>query len=496
MTPPHLNRAFASVVLCLAVAFIGLVLVRLLGTMAIHFEAPAQLALEKPAITTVLLLKRGVNIYSEQAINGPPYNLNMYTPAYHLLVSWLPEWPGHPYRMGRVVSAFFMIMAAATLVWRARSLSTIAVSGVLAAFFLSVVPVGTNTLFARQDPMGLFFSAASVCILAHPDRTRGRLFLAAAFAIIGMTAKQSFISAPLASLLFLVWTDRKSLPLYLGMLIVLGLGFVIAAHVTWGEGFWWSTLIVPSSSFRFANYRIIGATMAAQPSYVFFGAVALGALFTRIRWRASPFPLYFVVTLLWLLTFLPKEGAGTNYFFEPTLSGLLFLRQTIEELPDTGWARWIPGALMVGLAVAFAWDTFVIPPRAFAFSSRTSNETDAQYIVQLRAELAEVERRTGRPPAETVLVFPSLRNETISLGKVAVLSDPYLYSLLWRDGRLDRERLTQDIRNARVDVVVLPRGQRFGEGETAYFGPAFFRELEQRYRRALSGMHDYYVPGS
>ena len=82
---------------------------------------PVDLLNESPVLSPALLLNRGVNIYSQETYDAPPFNLNHYTPLYFAVVSSIPAFSNSPFTTGRAVSLFFMICALSLLVLPFRS---------------------------------------------------------------------------------------------------------------------------------------------------------------------------------------------------------------------------------------------------------------------------------------------------------------------------------------------------------------------------------------
>jgi hypothetical protein len=199
----------------------------------LHLGASFDLALERPGANTILLLRQGVPIYSPDTYDAPPFNLTIYTPAYHYLVAWLPA-GSSPFTTGRVVATVFMLLAAATLLLAASGLpGRIAALGA-AGFFLCVPVVTAYVMVARQDPMALFLSALAVGLVARSTR-RSVIVAAALVAALAILTKQSYVAAAVACTVYLWWRDRRA-----GLTFLATLGGVASgrcgAHLAWGAG--------------------------------------------------------------------------------------------------------------------------------------------------------------------------------------------------------------------------------------------------------------------
>jgi hypothetical protein len=492
-----LLRGLAIVAGCL---FVAVSLYRALRVGWLHFHSAGPLALENPVIAGIMLLKRGFNLYSPTVNRDVPFYIQMYPPAYYYLVAALPEWPGEPYRVGRLVSGSFMVAAAATLFAAARRRHHIPPVLVLIAFFLSVYAVATNTLLARQDPMALFFAAGSIAALLLGGRRRWAVSLSASMAVIALAAKQSYVAAPLAAVVYLAFTDRATLKLYASVFLALGLAFAAWAQLAWGSGFWWSTVGTLAADFRPEFYSWHTRRMLSQATYIVFAALVV-AVFVRglfdsgrrsMRAWFGDLPLVYLTMagVVWAVT-LPKDGASLNYFFEPTLAGLLFCQDRLSRMETRRLHYgWFP-ALSIAFCLALVADIARQPvPPAF-----TSPSTDLRHRQDLEVMLAELrslpatERRVRR---NAVFVHPTLRNNLPNAGSIPILSDDYLYSILMRDGRLDPGIFVDATIRQRFDVVVLPleRPARDLPG----LGDEFFEALGAHYAEALESSHRYLVP--
>jgi hypothetical protein len=496
----HWGWLLRALALAAGVLFVVFSVYRALRVGWLHFHGSGPLALENPVIAAVMLLKRGFNLYSPSLNGDVPFYIQMYPPAYYYLVAALPEWPGAPYRVARLVSGFFMVAAASTLFAAARRREHIPIAVVLLAFFLSVYPVANNTLLARQDPMALFFAAASVAALLLRGRLPGAVMLSATLAVIALASKQSYIAAPLAAIVYLAFTDRRALRVYASVLLALGTTFLIGAHLAWGGGFWWSTVGTLAADFRPEFYSWHTRRMASQATYLVFAALVL-VLFVRglldsdrrsIRAWFGDLPLvYLIMASVVLVVSLPKDGASLNYFFEPTLAGLLFCQDRLSRMTARRLHyRWAPAiALAFLLALASDLVRTPVPPAFTRPATETRNRQDLEALVADLASLPGVER--GALP-DAIFVHPTLRNPLPNLGIIPILSDDYLYSILMRDGRLDSGIFVTAVMNRRFDIVVLPSEPP--TRDIPGMGEEFYEALEMAYVEVLHGSHRYLVP--
>jgi hypothetical protein len=490
------SRAWSGVAASTTVAgLVALAALRLTEVSTWHLSAPFDLALERPGANTILLLQQGVPIYSPATYDAPPFNLTIYTPAYHYLVAVLPAGES-PFTTGRVVSTAFMLLAAATLFLAASGMAgRIAALGA-AGFFLCLPAVTSYVMVARQDPMALFLSALAVGLVAR-STARPIVLAAALAAVLAILTKQSYVAAAATCVAYLLWRDRKAGWTFLATLLAGGCVAAAGAQWAWGSGFWWSVVVGPSQRFDWNQYSLWGILLA-QRSYaaltlVLLGVGLPGALAVRRGGRpSSPFSLYLPASVAVLLLTMGKQGSWLNYFLEPTLAGLGYLVTRLDRLgPASLRGGRLGVACLLGFAL-FVADFVTVPVSQYAFSTPERNAARGAFFRSLDTELSRLPGRTER-----LLFSPALfANPSLSLGRPLFLNDSYLYTLLWADAKLTIEPLLAAIRRRHFDVVLLPPDEDLDRPRFAFPGgtPAFYRAVAERYRLAATGSYQYWVP--
>jgi hypothetical protein len=487
-----MTRLVAGWYLLLGMLSAALVAAHLIPAVTAQLAAVHDLTMESPTVNTILLLRAGVNVYSPASYDGPPFNVLIYPPAYHYLVAWLPISASSPYAGPRLVSATFMFLAGGLLLIVAPRRSAIPAAVLAVLVFFSVPAVVSNTAFARQDPMALFFAGLAV-VLVSRSRSPIGLLGAGASAAIAVLTKQTYLSAALACAVYLLWWRRQDGLGFLGVLLALGAAFATLAQLAWGEGFWWSVLVAPRNGSDWAVSAELWRSLLSQWSVtIFLGVLAMvwgQEVIQALRRRAgelSVFAYYAPLTFLVLALTVWKVGAGANYFFEPIWAGLAYLVHRASSLRSTAYAR--PVALVAaGIAVGLLiHDAYRLPARAYSFTSPEANVAQAEALARLRGELASVSHGDARILFDLALV----RNPALSLGTRLFVNDARLYDVLWREGKLERASLVAAIRGHFFDVIVVPDAivlDRPG-------GEPYRRAVAQHYRRAKAGMFNYFVP--
>lgn len=402
-------------------------------------------------------MKQGSNPYAEEWYAETPYWITMYTPLYPWLSSVLPMKDDNPFWTGRILTTIAVALAAALTLIAARGRVLIAALG--AGAFLLVPPTTAGLAILRPDGLAVCLSALAVVALAGQVP---RYRLAAVFTVVALLSKQSALGGPLACFAYLALRDRRLCARYVGWSLAIGGVGMIGLWATYGDGFWFSTLIAPRNPV--ATYLIWTrvSEMLQQPVFVatLVGASLLFVRSTRgigsVSLRSSPFPTYAICSTLWIIAICGKLGSDAAYFVEPALAASLLLCDSAARALRRHQGRaWIaPVFALIAGAALFQ----VLAVTTMAHARTTPPETASRLDGLETARRALVGQMVGkssfgRRPQVFNLYHPSL---SYPLPLDVCVSDPLLYLILWSNGSLPTDSVCRQIEAQAFDYVILP----------------------------------------
>jgi hypothetical protein len=450
------TRTSAALVWTIACALLTVSLARLVPVCRAQLAAPFDLISEGPHMCTVQAIERGENIYDRRSFLDLPFFMTPYTPLYHALVAALPQRAGNPFFTGRVVAAFFMLLAAASVLAVAPPGHRAVAIGAIAVFFL-IRPVTGNTAYLRSDAMALCASAWAVVLAARIRSRRGALATGVLCAV-AVAAKQSFLAAGVAcAITLLVRAPRRLGAFVLGGAAV-GAALAAAATAAWGRDFWLAVTIPATDYPRdFESFFFHWHLMFVQPIFVLLVATALvvtvTGVATRRRALALPFLAYALVAWAvqtWVLT---GVGAENHNLIEPVLATVLWL---VVAEGARGEPLRLDAARALVVAALAACVTLELRGADPASYSHTTPAKTARYVAA-RTAVNDALRARGLEHGRML----NLKNSQVVhdyVGTFAV-NDLWMYvTVLWNSRPETVERLLDAIGREEFDAVFVAPG--------------------------------------
>jgi hypothetical protein len=431
-----------------------------------------------------------------------PYITSNYAPLPFLLAMALTPLLGATYAAGRIwtllaIAAITVMIVAwvwrETKHWLPAAAAALAFAG--APYIYHWAPLFRVDLVGLALTVGGLYAvyrgapphAAGVVRANSVERAKGRkrwlFWLAAVLFVAGIYAKQSFIFAPAAALVYVFFfVDRRQAITMAVVMGLLGGGLFLAINALTGGSFWQSMVVANVNSFLWPEFW--------QQQGDFFGTFAILGLLAvwyvvdkfvlnrsvPVRDKVSLLDLYLPAALL-SLALAGKVGAWENYFLEALAalalcSGLGLARLAHSQEP----AFRIAAPLLVIGQVALMWHT----PRVAS-----------QYLALTRQsyeEMAPVLAHTPDP------IFSEDMGLLVTYDRVLDYHS-FEYSQLARVGRWDQAWELDQLRNRRRSMVILERGTRLDVDHYRRFTREFLSELDRNYRHTRTvGKYEVYEP--
>ena len=427
-----------------------------------HIVHPVDLLNESTFLNTVLLIRRGVNIYSPETFDGPPFHLTLYTPLYFALVSIVHAWSDNPFLMGRMVSLIFLMASLAAMSLTFGPQKRWWLGAVAAGWILLLPPFRVYAPYFRMDTTALFFSIASVSLLYANSTSSRNTCLAAALAAMSVLSKQSFFCSGAACILYLFCVDRRRGLLFAAVFFsIVGLAFY-GLQTQSGGGFLWCVAKAPRNPISSAWFLETWDTVTT-PSLILLILLSGIACRWAVRHAAGSssdppakpillLAIYYLAGWIWLMASVGKLGAHLNYFIEPLFASVWLLAACVDRMDGDGCRRRPIRMAMAFLPLFFAWDA--VYSRSNEFCSLVKAHPPAGYQ-RVKSEIEAL--GVSSNPKVLGLAIDRL---ALSVGWDLYVNDVYLYRLLWNTGVLSNRSILRSLDQRYFDVILLEKGTR------------------------------------
>jgi len=449
------------------------------------------------------MLAQGQVIYKQAA--GFPYFFANYPPVMFALAAVLVRLLGTSFLAGRIIAVpatLLLATLAGWMVWRKTQQRLAAVVAGL-SFLGSPYVYHWAPLF-RVDLVGLLFSVAGLYVIWRANSQRRLftdyyLYLAAILFLLGLYTKQSFLAAPLAALLWLLFYNWRRALLLAGLLLLLGLPpFLLLNQATQG-GFAFGLL--EANVNPFSARLLLGQVAAFLRTFAVLFLLAIYAWLDRLRhpspgrggeWvevsflaRLSVLDCYFV-TALATVALAGKVGAWENYFFEPLFVLCLFAGLAIARVQaDSRWRIDGQGQtpLPIGYrlsAIGYRQAAAILVPALLLVQAGLMWHTPTAARELMADNRQAYEKLSPLIRAQTGMIL----SEDLGLLVLNGQEVPYYsfeYAQLARTGRWDQQWELEALRQQRFSLVVLERGTRENPDRYQRFTREVLSEVDRSY---------------
>ncbi|MFN0072448.1 MAG: hypothetical protein ACKVVP_13270 [Chloroflexota bacterium] len=393
-------------------------------------------------------LLRGEPLY--QPLTSPPYAVAAYTPVYYYLAAALQAVWGAGFGPGRMASflAGLLVVALVSRLTLQRT-GDPAASFFAGLAFLGLGLPGPNPWFGlyKEDVLGVLFSLAAVACLSDGMSQR-RCMLAGLLAALAILTKQTHLATMAMVGLWLFRQDRTGGTIYGAIVSILVLGVGVAFELATGA-YLANTIFANVNPFQIAalvaNLQTLGVYQGVPivivAIYIFRG--------TWNRWDS-------LLTWFWIgsalqLIGLAKVGSNHNYWMELAAASAVLgtagiwaaLRHFGQCEPRVLSDRAVAGRLLVLAALPVIIGSVGL--MRFGLAVPESPELP-QLIDVVRSEPLDV------------LAVPL---DVLALSNRPILLEPYLYSILEREGRWDSGPLVERIMRGEIGLVIVDRPLEF-----------------------------------
>jgi hypothetical protein len=423
-------------------------------------------------------LARGLPTYG--GLDGPPWNVNPYTPLYVAIVAGGLELTGLSYTPARLASLLAAAGLLAALVVVARRSGSGAREGLWAAAFLILVP---SVLYnaARPNPQMLAVACAVWSFVLFEDpRPWLADRLSPLMAVLAVYTKQTAIVLPVALCAWLAWKEPRRLPRYLGAVALLGLAPLPWLESATGGGFLRSVLSL--SVLPYDVREIVPVFLHFAGILLPFIALAIARLVRRADEPVGlePIDAYYALLVPATIATLGRAGAHTQYVLELLVVTVIYLMRTGGlRFPQ----RW-QALTAVQLALVLAYG-----PAFVLFEEGPGDRARLAAAPEVRALLAAA----PGPVLSQQGSFP-----LFTRGEIHV--QLFHFTLLAAQGRWDERPLLREVEQQQLAWVVTEaplEGALDDPDARERFTPLLHDALARNYvRRAQIGPYYVYQPRS
>ncbi|MEK7465579.1 MAG: glycosyltransferase family 39 protein [Patescibacteria group bacterium] len=408
-------------------------------------------------------------------IQRSPFAFAAYPPVYFLLTSSFSGLFNVPTLLaGRLLSVIVTLLAVLVLFGIFHSISkNKQKSAFFAALFLVPFFVSHWAALARVDMLALFFALAGFYVFERYSATGSSLrWFAPILFSLSFYTKQSFIAAPIAIILYLLFTDRKECLRFFSLCAGLFGGIFLTMNIFTGGQFFLHLFFYTIAPLDFKALPF-GFLLYFLQTFLLLIPAAL-ILKSNVRQVNSPYFIYCVAGILSVITWA-KVGANVNYFIEPFAATLLFSGALIlknEQKVRSFFRAKEMSLILIVFQIFFIILGYSLPGVINVSDVAVSSE---------HGIIDSFVKKTESPILVEDVGFAEVRNQD------AILPDPNQMEILIKRGVWSENLLIPYCANRTLNLVVA--GWRLGSF------PGFMSCLERNYKMVFrTENHRFYKP--
>ncbi|NOR16612.1 hypothetical protein GQ543_02730 [candidate division WOR-3 bacterium] len=390
-------------------------------------------------LNQAVIISQGQSIY--QDITNYPYLVGNYPPVYPFLCALFVKIFGVSFAPGRFIS-FIAVILSGFLIYiilkenRRLQKGSFKESIVISALFFLASPYIFYTYpLYRVDALALLFSLAGLYFVFKFEN-RKSVYFSIPFFILALYTKQSFIAAPIASLIYLTFKNIKRGIIYFIFLSLVYVSiFLLLNNLTGGQYCLHNfTYNANAFSILFAIRMCVSALQIHAILFTFAFAYIIHII---IRKKLSLFAIYLIITALMAIS-IGKIGSGINYFGELVACSCIILGIFLNETEFTNKESkniLIVTGLLLQL-ILFAHMPYL--------TGHTPTNTDKKNAEKISLEIINT-------PGSILSEDGGL----LVVNRRQILFQPFVFTQLARQNLWDQGKFVADITEKRFSLIIL-----------------------------------------
>lgn len=390
-------------------------------------------------LNQAVIISQGQSIY--QDITNYPYLVGNYPPVYPFLCALFVKIFGVSFAPGRFIS-FIAVILSGFLIYiilkenRRLQKGSFKESIVISALFFLASPYIFYTYpLYRVDALALLFSLAGLYFVFKFEN-RKSVYFSIPFFILALYTKQSFIAAPIASLIYLTFKNIKRGIIYFIFLSLVYVSiFLLLNNLTGGQYCLHNfTYNANTFSILFAIRMCVSALQIHAILFTFAFAYIIHII---IRKKLSLFAIYLIITALMAIS-IGKIDSGINYFGELVACSCIILGIFLNETEFTNKESkniLIVTGLLLQL-ILFAHMPYL--------TGHTPTNTDKKNAEKISLEIINT-------PGSILSEDGGL----LVVNRRQILFQPFVFTQLARQNLWDQGKFVADITEKRFSLIIL-----------------------------------------
>jgi len=263
------------------------------------------------------------------------YCMIPYAPVYYVIWGLLDKIWGVSSSAGSAISLVCTLLVGLFVYLILKRISASKLIGAIGVvLFLTAITVTDWSIAPRPDNLALLLSLIGVYLVI-----KNKVYYSIPIFCLAIFTKQSYIVAPTAVALYLLWKDRKRGFIFIAGLVALLLSSLgIANYVTHGE-FYRHVVVFPflsggSGVIKWSSVpNCLLTVFVLSPIAMSLGLGAL--IYNLIKRKIGLVEIWLIVALIEMTLTIGKPGSATNYALETTtvccISGALLVNLALQK---------------------------------------------------------------------------------------------------------------------------------------------------------------------